>query len=280
VNYAKAFLKTWIILELLLSSGRLYSADDPAPQIIGGRDTKDGEFPEVIYVGFGGGSCTASVVGSRVILSAAHCMRDGGAGSFQLKQNRYNVKNCRHHPDYKRQDVDLALCEITTAVSVKFAEIAPADYSVEKGDTITMVGYGCTNPNGSGGNNGVLKVGFPKVTGFSGHDVVTYGDGLCYGDSGGPAYVQMQDNFMETHVQITVNSKGNIRNTNYTARTYNKTARDFMTAYAKEFSVEICGINKDCGEPDNRCFEEKQDHKYLQSLVARAAEQIQACLKL
>lgn len=268
-----------IIIGMLLSSVA-FSQGEQDPRLINGRPAKPQEFPEAVYVNFGGGRCSASVVGPETLLSAAHCMRNGSSGTFQVNQNQYQAVRCEHHPDYGRRDVDIALCKITKVVDVAYAQIPEEGFGLKRGDKIRIVGYGCTRPGGGGGNDGTLRVGDAEVTGFSGHDIVSEGAGLCFGDSGGPAYQIMADNFTEVHIQVSVNSKGNIRDTNYTARTYNATAREWMMKWAKKENAQICGINKDCAGDNGRCVEEKEDLKFLQSLVASARDQVNACNRI
>ena len=250
------------------------------PLLIGGRPAKPGEFPEAVYINFGGGRCTGSIIGPRVLLSAAHCARNGSSGTFQIGQSLYKVSECRHHPSYPGSDVDLMLCVVNREVDTSFASLPPEGFGLSRGDKITIVGYGCIRPGGGGGNDGVLRVGDAKVTGFSGQDIVSKGSGLCFGDSGGPAYVPMSDAFAQAHIQVSVNSKGNIRDTNYTARTYNDTARSFIAKFAKDKGLDICGVTTDCVTPiEPNCVEEKKDHKYLLARAALAKDIVDSCLK-
>jgi len=183
---------------------------DVDPSLINGRPAGPGEFPEAVYISFGNSRCTGSIVGPQVMLSAAHCATTGSVGRFQVGQTQYSAK-CSRHPKYPNQDVDLLLCKVDKEVeSVKPATLGGP---VAVGESITIVGYGCVKPGGGGGNDGVLRVGDAKVTGFSAYDIVSQGAGLCFGDSGGPAYVKLKDAYKEKHIQVSVNSKGNIRDT-------------------------------------------------------------------
>lgn len=224
------------------------------PELINGRPALQGEFPEAVYLSFGGSRCTGSVVGERVILTAAHCGVEGSIARFQVGQSTYSAR-CSQHPAYPRTDVDLMLCKTDRPVDVKPATLGGP---VQRGEEITIVGYGCVRPGGGGGNDGTLRVGDARVTGFSGHDIVSRGAGLCFGDSGGPAYVKLVDAFGEKHVQVSVNSKGDIRSTNYTAKVYGSVAQDWMNRWAQRNRVDVCGVNADCDvepDPDPGCKE-------------------------
>lgn len=238
-------MKHFLIL-LLLST----LAEANSPNLIGGRPALRGEFPEAVYINFGRSRCSGSIVGPRVLLSAAHCASNNSIGNFQIGQQQYSAR-CTRHPSYPRIDIDFLLCRIDRPVSVTPASV---EGWVNRGDQITIVGYGCTRPGGGGGNDGILRVGDASVIGFSGYDVVSRGAGLCFGDSGGPVYKHMSDPFNEKHIQIAVNSKGNIRDTNYTAATH--TVSDWMKDWATQNAVEICGVTTDCHQP-SKCEEEK-----------------------
>ena len=216
------------------------------------------------------------MVGDQVVLSAAHCANTGTAGSFQIGQTQYRTEPCTRHPSYPRTDIDLLACKVARKVDVKPATIGG---EVKAGDKITIVGYGCVRPGGGGGNDGVLRVGDAEVTGFSGHDIVSKGAGLCFGDSGGPAYLKLQVPFKEKHIQVSVNSKGNIRDTNYTARTYNDVAKNWLKSWAEQNGVTICGVNKDCegGGGGNECPEEKAMYEYLLAETAVAKSIYDQC---
>lgn len=269
-----------IIFTLGLLASLTYANPGIDEQLIGGRAAKDGEFPEVVYVSFGSGRCTGSVIGPRVLLSAAHCMRNGSGGSFQLNQTQYKVSKCTHHPDYRRKDVDIAVCLIEKEVDTAFAVIPEEGFELKKGNKITITGYGCIRPGGGGGNDGILRVGDAEIRGTSGYDLVSYGKGLCFGDSGGPAYTQMDDGFLKTHYQVSVNSKGNIKDTNYTAPTYKSQARDLFKDFIKKNNVEICGINKECSKDQTKCFEERSDYNLLVKIAAQQKDVLHACQDL
>jgi hypothetical protein len=106
---------------------------------------------------------------------------------------------------------------------------------------MTLVGFGCIHPGGGGGNDGKLRVGNTVATGFNNFDVISKkasGAVLCFGDSGGPAYIDGK--------LVAVASKGDIWTTNYHTRLDAPESQSFLASTAKEAGVEICGINADC----------------------------------
>ncbi|MEU6057774.1 trypsin-like serine protease [Streptomyces sp. NPDC047097] len=200
---------------------------DPGPgtRIVNGQRTTVRENPAVIAglrVGGGGpqgASCTASVVGKRKILTAAHCMIDvSGEKSYLYGDDDLNsagdesfrtkVASYKAHPKYTgpgswRQGYDVAV--VTTADDIpvpesQWAKVAgSADAALTRpGASGTSLGYGNVGPGGSSGvlykttlpinDAGRCQVFDIKVN----PDVMVcagYDDGRtanCSGDSGGP----------------------------------------------------------------------------------------------
>jgi hypothetical protein len=224
---------------------KVWSVDNQLrPTLIGGTPVQPGTYKEVVNIRTGNSGCTATVVGPKAAVTAAHCGANGATSTFKIDGKDYSGKITRSSL-YPGRDHDIAVIVLTTEVpeSVvgKYAHIGGA---ATQGTELTLLGYGCTQPGGGGGNDGVLRIGKAKVKNFSGFDMVS-GDGaaLCFGDSGGPAYVMAG----ETKHLLGVNSKGNIRDTNYNTRTDVPESRSFLQKVATDNNIEICGINAACG---------------------------------
>lgn len=222
---------------LILLSAYVY-AFDAGINVIRGDVVPDGAFPQVVRIFSGGASCTGTIVGKKVVISAAHCAKHLASVSFELDDKTYKGK-AHHHPLYRSEDADVNLILLSEEVE----NINPIHISkdpVSVGDELTILGYGGTIPgSGAGGNDGILRMGVNKVTGRSGFDIVTKGNQSCaYGDSGGS---NMYDNQL-----VALTSKGDIRSVCYVSELAREETIEFMEDWAQSNDVTICGISSGC----------------------------------
>lgn len=236
---AQRFSWLWLFL---LCAPHLVTASEIGVRIINGKPVEAGTYKEVPKISANGASCTATVIGPRVIVTAAHCANNDVMATFTIDGVNYSAKMKRSSL-YPGQDHDIALG--FTDKDIKVTPVSVGGKAVV-GLGITLLGYGCTNAGGTGGNDGVLRIGDTVITSFSEFDMVSRkadGAALCFGDSGGPAF--MMDG--SKRYLIGVNSKGNIKDTNWNLRTDIPETQTFMKSFASTNGVVICGINSDCG---------------------------------
>jgi hypothetical protein len=168
--------------------------------ITNGKPTSD--YPTVGEIS----GCTATLVGKKTVLTAAHCVWTGGSYSFKVAGSKYSGKAVRH-PSYGGFNLsnDIALIRLTQAPPVTPTPISNAAPAV--GDEVVLVGFGVTSEYGKdGGIKRMAKNTIAKVTKTT---IVFYGSGgdignTCYGDSGGPAFSTINGHF----VVVGVTSRG------------------------------------------------------------------------
>lgn len=221
----------------------------PTNDLIGGKVVDPKDFPASVYSLQPKGSdsytrCTATVVGDRALLLAAHCVGDGKKALFTINQKKYESV-CSHAPDYKQNyTADWAMCAVTEQVEgIKFESVNVDQLLLKIGDEILLTGFGCLKSTG-GGNDGKLRAGEAKIIALPKtpvNDIVTRGKvALCFGDSGGGSYKVFSKN---KRVIVSVNSRGNIEDTSYLSSTSSNSAVYFFKDWSQKNSVLICGIH-------------------------------------
>jgi len=229
-----------------------FPLNSQAQDLIGGSIAAPGDFPEILYISAGRSRCTATAIGPRTILTAAHCVEDGGTiqpVSFSYNQTVFRA-SCSQSELYrdKVEDHDIALCKTDRELSY-FASVDTSQ-GPYLGDSITLAGFGCTKPGGSGGNDGLLRWGSAPVIKLPyGTDNWFHTQGesaLCFGDSGGPAFRSIKNPKKDPHFVAGVNSRGNIKDLSLLTALWIGKSISFMLQFEQKNQVEICGISRSC----------------------------------
>lgn len=221
----------------------LRKANPPLKDVlINGTVVPNKDYPAVIQIFMTGASCSAAVIGPRTILTAAHCANTGDTATFQTVNGGKYTAVMTRGTGYPGVDLDLNLGQTNADI-----DVAPLSVKLDKFERIGMqmdlIGYGCIQPGGGGGNDGTLRIGQTVISGAQDHDLILTtpnGAALCYGDSGGPVLWKNEQGVL---VVVGVNSKGNIVDTSYTTRLTLDDANVFMKAWP----LPICGIAANCG---------------------------------
>jgi hypothetical protein len=163
-------------------------------QILGGAKASLADWPATFVLDHAKlGPCTATVVGPRTVVTAAHCVNDGESGVFG---NAKIPITCWSHERYYAQDEnpwDIALCLADGDIKIDngkpFERLAPS--ALSGAEPITLLGYGCTRVNGS---KGVLYQGDSAVDtppeAAAPFFQTSGGAAVCAGDSGGGAFLK------------------------------------------------------------------------------------------
>ncbi|HTE55511.1 MAG TPA: trypsin-like serine protease [Kofleriaceae bacterium] len=189
---------------MALLAGRVTLAwSAPAPPIVGGKRARLCDWPSVVLLEHDGLLCTGTLVSSRIVLYAAHCGIDFTQVTLgeALGVGRYApIKRCEQYsPGERVNPTDFAYCEL--ARPINGVPVAPVLYGCEAdeltaGRDVTIVGFGEDDDSLSGQKRyadtiyqGVEDRGVEAGMLMVGGE----GIGASFGDSGGPAFVQLDD---------------------------------------------------------------------------------------
>ncbi|MFN3197302.1 MAG: trypsin-like serine protease [Bradymonadia bacterium] len=163
---------------------------DYEDKLINGSFTFDR--PEIGSIRVGGGFCTATLIRTNVIVTAAHCVdyqtRQGGQlGEFNIDLGAGNKQSfpIDAYISYSRSGVnsnDIALARLSRPVPSNVARPTTiASRTPNQGDLVSWYGYGCGRRNSQNDPNTFRK----QRLVFN----LQQSDNSCPGDSGGPTVV-------------------------------------------------------------------------------------------
>lgn len=197
------------------------------PKLSGGRPARSRDWPASFYSDADGSRCTATLVGPRALILAAHCVGDQQMVTIEVRGTPISGL-CTHAEEYATDaSADYALCYMHGEITgIVFETINRDPQRIKKGATLLLSGFGCTQPPPqgdpaqcgmeppSGGNDGVYRIGnvpvraLPTERPGEPNTILTWGNEdqamICPGDSGGGAYLMLT---AQKRFYISVNSR-------------------------------------------------------------------------
>lgn len=242
---------TLVISALLAACADLPPTDRMAASILAGVD--DDVDPGVVGLVFAGKiACSGTLVGPRIVLTAAHCMtaRTPEAvffgPSLAIGGEQIAVADVRIHPDFDATafDHDLALVLLTRAASVTPWPIvtSPLDDSWI-GRSVRIVGFGTSDRTAA--TAGRKREGTATVESIGALEfrIAPAPARTCTGDSGGPAFVDVGG--VEHLVGVTSSGDPGCLMDAVEARV-DLDAAGFIQAYADETAAGAARLGERC----------------------------------
>jgi secreted trypsin-like serine protease len=185
------------------------SADAP---VVSGTNVPVGQWPDAVAVLARDAMCTGTLIAPDVVLTAGHCIETDPVevvvGSVDLAKpggTAIAVKKAIAYPKWDRMyDVGVLVLEHPAPVMPRsVASACIAKEHLVPGAKVHVVGFGLTTADGTGMNTRLHQAMLPVVDATCAHDAAcepdiapggefTAGGGgvdACFGDSGGPIYI-------------------------------------------------------------------------------------------
>lgn len=239
--------------------------DSSGVALAGGKIADISKWRASFYSVSADGRCTSTLIGPNTLLTAAHCVGNGKAVSIEYElEKKIFSGTCTHAPGYPGDvSADYALClvKVTTDTAPIPSSPIPVPYyeslsfePVNVKQNVLLAGFGCTNPDRTGGNDRQFRIGYAPVRTLPNNEdknyFTTQGETfVCPGDSGGAAYTDERQGTrlivgLNSRVSCKDNGCSELGNTSFISATFTQLPIRFFCAWSKQYSQRIGGINQ------------------------------------
>jgi V8-like Glu-specific endopeptidase len=194
-----------LVFALTFSRSAEIDAQEVNAKMVGGSFEPSAAGYKVAYISTPDYFCSGALVGTRAILTAAHCVVGGpSASEFAVYVGRdwYQVESTWYHPKYDQNQTpyqsakyDLGMIILSKSVTSTKPLSILSGRPLRRGARLLIAGYG-TNERSNDPSRSFIdnfKVGVANVVKVDGRQIFSSyrsnGASTCAGDSGGPASV-------------------------------------------------------------------------------------------